>query len=176
VLLELISELSGAPLNMSGPVVFELLSGTVPFYRGLSYEEIGGRGVRWQDRDAASNLQQTPLPGTELETPPELPTDGLRLGAAPSLWAGRETEHAPVLRFLAPHQRAELSAEDARRLGVQAGDEVEVAVNGTSVRARAALRQALPAGSVFLIEGTSQDNANALLTNGGPPVVEVRKP
>ncbi|MEA2411245.1 MAG: NADH-quinone oxidoreductase subunit [Thermoleophilaceae bacterium] len=176
VLLELVSQLSGAPLNMSGPVVFELLSGTVPFYRGLSYEEIGGRGVRWQDRDSASNLQQTPLPGTELETPPELPGDGLRLGGAPSLWAGRETEHAPVLRFLAPHQRAELSAEDARRLGVQAGDEVEVAVNGTSIRARAALRQALPTGSVFLIEGTSQDNVNALLTNGGPPLVEVRKP
>ncbi len=40
-----------------------------------------------------------------------------------------------------------------------------MAVNGTSVRARAALREALPPGSVFLIEGTSQDNANAL-TNG----------
>jgi NADH-quinone oxidoreductase subunit G len=176
VLLELIAGLSGAPLNMSGPVVFQLLSGTVPFYRGISYEEIGGRGVRWQDRDAAQNLAPSPLPSTELETPPEAPAEGLRLGAAPSLWAGRETEHAPVLRFLAPHQRAELSADDARRLGVQPGDEVEVAVNGTSVRARAALRQALPAGSVFLIEGTSQDNANALLTSDGAPVVEVRKP
>jgi anaerobic selenocysteine-containing dehydrogenase len=81
-----------------------------------------------------------------------------------------------VLRFLAPHQRVELSAGDAGRLGVQPGDEVEVAVNGTSVRARAALRSALPDGSVFLIEGTSEDNANALATNGAPPAVEVRKP
>ena len=48
-------------------------------------------------------------------------------------------------------------------------------MNGTSVRARAALRQALPAGSVFLIEGTSQDNANALLMSDGAPAVEVRK-
>ena len=40
-----------------------------------------------------------------------------------------------------------------------------MAVNGTSVSARAALREALPPGSVFLIEGTSEDNANAL-TNG----------
>jgi NADH-quinone oxidoreductase subunit G len=176
VLIELVASLSGAPLNMSGPVVFQLLAGTVPFYRGLSYEEIGGRGVRWQDRDAAANLPQTPLPGTELDTPPELDASGLRLGTAPSLWAGRETEHAPVLRFLAPHQRVELSAGDAGRLGVQPGDEVEVAVNGTSVRARAALRSALPDGSVFLIEGTSEDNANALATNGAPPAVEVRKP
>jgi NADH-quinone oxidoreductase subunit G len=176
VLLELISQLSGARLDIGGPVVFELLANTVPFYRGLSYEEIGGRGVRWQDRDAAENLPQSPLPSTELETPPGLPSEGLRLGTVPSLWAGRETEHAPVLRFLAPFQRAELSAADARRLGVGPGDEIEVAVNGTSVKALAALREAVPPGSVFLIEGTSQDNANALTNGGGAPTVEVRKP
>ena len=73
-----------------------------------------------------------------------------------------------------PHQRAELSAADANRLGIAPNDEIEVAINGTSVRARAALRAALPPGSVFLIEGTSQDNANAL-TNGRPRTVEVRK-
>jgi hypothetical protein len=51
---------------------------------------------------------------------------------------------------------------------------VEVAVNGTSVRARAALRSRLPAGSVFLTEGTSEENATAL-ANGAPRTVEVRK-
>jgi NADH-quinone oxidoreductase subunit G len=174
VLLDLISGLSGARFDLSGPVVFELLSGTIPFYRGLTYEEIGGKGVRWQDRDAASNLPQTPLPPTELETPPELP-DGIRLGTAPSLWASRTTDHAPVLRFLAPHQRAEIAADDARRLGIRPGDDVEVAVNGHSVRARAALRDALPPGTVFLVEGTLADNANAITNGGAPLTVEVRK-
>jgi hypothetical protein len=42
------------------------------------------------------------------------------------------------------------------------------------VRATAALRARLRPGSVFLIEGTSQDNANAL-SNGKPLTVEVRK-
>ena len=175
VLLELISGLSGARFDLSGPAVFELLAGTVPFYRGLTYEEIGGAASAGRTATPPRSLPQSPLPPTDLDTPPELPSDGLRLGTAPSLWAGRETDHAPVLRFLAPRQRAELSADDASRLGIAPGDEVEVAVNGTSVRAVAALRQALPAGSVFLIEGTSQDNANAL-TNGLPRTVEVRKP
>jgi NADH-quinone oxidoreductase subunit G len=175
VLLELISGLLDSPINLSGPAVFRHLASAVPFYSGLTYEEIGGRGIRWQERDAAAKLPQSPLPPTDLETPPELPSEGLRLGTAPSLWASRETDHAPVLRFLAPSQRAELSAADARRLGIAPGDEVEVAANGTSVRALAALREALPAGSVFLTEGTSRDNANAL-SNGSPRMVEVRKP
>jgi NADH-quinone oxidoreductase subunit G len=174
VLLDLISGLLGSEIHLSGPSVFGQITSAVPFLGGLTYEEIGGRGVRWQDREEASRLPASPLPGTELETPPEPPSSGLRLGTAPSLWAGRETDHAPVLRFLAPVQRAELAAADARERGIGPGDEVEVAVNGTSVRATAALREAMAPGSVFLIEGTSEDNANAL-TNGEPRTVEVRR-
>jgi anaerobic selenocysteine-containing dehydrogenase len=92
----------------------------------------------------------------------------------PSLWASAETDHAAALRFLAPVQRADLAPADADRLGVGPGDLVEVAANGTSVHATAALRSAVPEGSVFLIEGTGEDNATALL-NGSPRTVEVRK-
>ncbi|MEA2375861.1 MAG: NADH-quinone oxidoreductase subunit, partial [Thermoleophilaceae bacterium] len=173
LLLELVSRLSGAPFSLPPAQLTRLMADTIPFYRGLTLEEIGGRGIRWQDRDAAGQLAQTPLPEREVETPPE-PLEGMLLGTARSLWAGRETDHAPSLRFLAPRQRAELSAEDAARLGIESGDEVEVAVNGTSVRARAALRSRVPAGSVFLTEGTSEDNATTL-TNGAPRTVEVRK-
>jgi hypothetical protein len=49
-----------------------------------------------------------------------------------------------------------------------------VAHNGTSVRATARLRARARPGSVFLLEGTSEDNANAL-ANGKPTTVEVRK-
>jgi NADH-quinone oxidoreductase subunit G len=173
VLLELISRLADSPFRLSVPAIFNQLSGAVPFYAGLTYDEIGGHGIRWQDRDAASAVEQPPLEPATLETPPELP-GGLRLGTTRSLWAGRETDHAPSLRFLAPHQRAELSAADAREREIRAGETVEISANGTSVRAVAAVREAVPAGQVFLIEGTNRDNATAL-TNGQPRVVEVRK-
>jgi NADH-quinone oxidoreductase subunit G len=177
VLLDLISSLLGSDFQLSVPAVFSQITGEVPFYGDLTYEEIGGRGVRWQDRDAAGRLPQSPLPSTDLPTPPELPESGegrLLLGTVPSLWACRETDHAPSLRFLAPHQRVELSAADAAALGIRSGELVEVAHNGTSVRATAALRSAVPPGRVFMIEGTGQDNATAL-TNGVPRTVEVRK-
>jgi NADH-quinone oxidoreductase subunit G len=173
VLLELLSRLSGAPFRLSPPQLTSFYADTIPFYRGLTVDEIGARGLRWQDRDAAGQLAQTPLPGTRLEEPPELP-DGLRLGTVPSLWASAETDHAAALRFLAPIQRADIAPADAERLGVGPGDLVEVAANGNSVRATAALRSAVAEGSVFLIEGTTEDNATEL-ANGSPRTVEIRK-
>jgi NADH-quinone oxidoreductase subunit G len=175
---EVLAELSarlGKPLPVdSMPGIFNELVQAVPFYGGLTLEEIGGRGVRWQEREQASALEASPLPDTRLEIPPELPAEGLRLGTVPSLWSGRETQHAAVLRFLAPEQTLEISLEDAQRLGVRSGDEVSVSVDGRSVHARARVHDPVPAGSVFLVEGTETDNATALM-NGLPRTVEVTK-
>jgi NADH-quinone oxidoreductase subunit G len=173
VLAELCSRLGTEVEALTTPMVTEQVSAAVPFYAGITLEEIGGRGVRWQERDAASALQAPEIPDAPLEAPPEPPA-GIKLGTVRTLWAGRETRHAPALQFLAPRQQAELSAEDARELGVRPGDEVEVAANGTSVRAVARLRQAVPRGTVFLVEGTDENSATALM-NGSPRVVEVRK-
>src|SRR4051812_42703149 len=177
VLLELVSGLLDAsPFdNFTGPLLSSHVFASVPFYNGLTLDEIGGRGVRWQSRDAASNLPAAEMPGdADLELPPRLP-EGLRLGTVRGLWAGRETEHSPSLRFLAPHQRAELSPADAARLRVRTGDEVLVGMNGTRVRAVAAVRSGIGGGSIFLTEGTSENNANALV-NGVPQIGEVHKP
>jgi anaerobic selenocysteine-containing dehydrogenase len=61
-----------------------------------------------------------------------------------------------------PRQVVELSPADADRLGVRDGDQVEVGSNGSRVRGAARLRAAIPSGSVFLIEGTHEQPANAL--------------
>ena len=82
------------------------------------------------------------------------------------------TERNAALRFLAPRQTVELAPSDGERLGLADGDEVEVRSNGTSVRARVALRERMRPGAAFLIEGTAEDNANAL---AGAETVEVIK-
>ena len=176
VLAELSARLGADPEVVAGALVTERLAQAVPFLEGLTLAEVGGRGVRWPEREAAAMLAESPLPEERLERPPAPPEadGGLRLGTASSLWAGRETEKAPALRFLQPRQRAELSAADARRLGIASGDQVDVSLNGTRVRATAALRDAVPEGTVFLIEGTSEENAT-VLANGAAPTVEVAK-
>jgi NADH-quinone oxidoreductase subunit G len=134
----------------SPPALTEKVAEAVPFYAGITLDEIGGRGVRWQEREAASSLPAAEQSEEQLEAPPEL-APGLRLGVRPSLWGGPEVEHSPSLSFLAGQTRAELSPADAERLGIAPGDEVVVSVNGTSVRAPAAVRSAVNAGDVFLV-------------------------
>jgi NADH-quinone oxidoreductase subunit G len=149
VLAELSSRLD-SPLELhSPPEATAAVAGAVPFYADLTLEEIGGKGVRWQERGAASALPVEQPSEDALEQPAPAP-DGMRLGEAPSLWSGRETRHAPALRFLASEPHAEISPEDARRLELRPGDELVLSVNGDSVRATAAVRTGVPPGAVFL--------------------------
>src|SRR4051794_13808920 len=158
----------------SAAMVSQQIFDAVPFYEGLTLEEIGGRGIRWQERDAASKLAAPELPTGQLEDPPAAnEANGvLRLGSRPSLWTGYVTKHAPILEFLKPSQTVEIAPSDAERLGVGSGTEVTVGVNGTHVRATAAVRAAMPPGTAYLIEGTDEDPVGALL-NGEPQTVEV---
>ena len=45
---------------LTGPMASQQLFDAVPFYAGLSLEEIGGRGVRWQEREAVSASPSPP--------------------------------------------------------------------------------------------------------------------
>jgi NADH-quinone oxidoreductase subunit G len=174
VLCELLEAVSGVDPGIdSNPAVTDRLCQEVSFYRGLSLSEIGGQGVRWQEREEATSLDWPKRSFGAVELAPE-PDNGFELATAPSLWTGRETKHAPSLRFLEPTQTVELSAADGARLDISTGDEVEVRSNGTKIRARASLRDELPQRCVFLLEGTNADTATAL-TNGATPTVEVTK-
>jgi NADH-quinone oxidoreductase subunit G len=168
VLVELSALLGDETGIDSAPEALEAIASDVPFYAGITPEEIGGRGVRWQDRGAASQLPEparqrvSSIHGSlslsrEGQAPPEI-----QVGTYHDLWAAEVTDRSPALRFLAPRQTLDVAPADADRLGLVQGDEVDVRSNGTSVRARLAIRERVRPGSGFLIEGTVEANANAL--------------
>jgi NADH-quinone oxidoreductase chain G len=161
---------------LSAPLVSEQIFKAVPFYEGLTLDEIGGRGVRWPEREAAAKLQAPDVPDAQLDDPPEAADANgrLRLGTRPSLWTGYVTRYAPILQFLKPEQTVELSPADAARLGVGAGTPVTVGVNGTRLNATVDVRGAMPEGTAYLIEGTD-DEPTGLLLGGEPVTVEVSK-
>jgi NADH-quinone oxidoreductase subunit G len=175
VLCELAGELGHETGLGSVPDVLAALAGDVAIYGGVSAEEIGGRGVRWQERGAASALPMAAME-TSLDEPPapKAPADALLLGTYRDLWATPVTELNPALRFLAPVQRLELSAADAQKLGIEEGDMAIVSANGASVTATVAVRGRIEQGTCFMVEGTAEGNANALL-NGAPGAATVSK-
>ncbi len=162
---------------LTSPMAFKQLVAEVPFYAGLTLEEIGGRGARWTERDAASEM---PVPAGDPASDPRgsgvrilwegAPSGiSLRLGTYRSIWASPEVEASPALHFAIAHQQLELSPEDAGRLGIDHGSAVTVAQNGTRLSATAAVRTGVPPGTVFLGEGIATDSANELTE----PSVEV---
>jgi NADH-quinone oxidoreductase subunit G len=166
----------GAGVDAEAPAdVFAALCEDVAFYAGLTYEEIGGTGVRWGERAPGHSWTPTvagPHPAPQPQ--PEPGGEGLVLGTHRDLWAVDATKRNPALRFLMPKQKLELHAKDAEGLKLANGDEVIVSVNGHSVEATVAIRERMREGAAFLIEGTDEANGN-LLTNGVPPRVEVSK-
>jgi len=174
--------------------VFEALASEAPFLNGLTYEEIGGTGIRWQTRHAASKAYEAagaPSAGIPHEAPtgtrqtpgapggvaPDegapAPSNGheVNLGTYRDLWSGEVTERNPALSFLTPAQTFELAPADAERLGLSHGQDVTVSSNGHSVEAKVAVRERMRPGAGFLIEGTARNNANLL---AGAELVEVR--
>ncbi len=145
----------------------------VPFYAGMTLDELGGRGVRWTERPAAAGWPAADIGPFGLEVPPHAPTPNgsLRLGTFRSIWAAPEVELSPALKFLRHAQRAELNPVDAERLGISPRRAGRGRI-GTArrVNATAVLRTAVPEGSVFLEEGIADDSASEL---DGGGLVEV---
>ena len=161
-LLAELCERTGAGLEVrSSPEVSALIAERVPIYAGLTLEAIGGLGRRWQDGEGAAALAPEPFSSDPLETPPAAPS-GLRLARVPTLWSGPEIEYSPSLSFLATGPRAELSARDAAQLGVENGDDIELSVEGEREVAAAAVRSAVPDGSVFVTDVALPDGPVAI--------------
>jgi NADH-quinone oxidoreductase subunit G len=193
VLVELAALLDHETSLDSAPEVLGAIASEVPFYAGLTHEEIGGRGVRWQEREAATRFSEgpgiAPSDADSARSGPEARADGvvakasagatpgpssngIRLGTYRDLWAAEVTQRSPALRFLFPKQTLEVAPADSERLGIASGDDVDVRSNGTTVRARVALRERVRPGSGFLIDGlgdgaTSLDGELVEITKAG---------
>jgi NADH-quinone oxidoreductase subunit G len=156
---------------------FDELVAQVPFYAGITLDEIAGRGVRWPADAAASAafndafFGEGPVQVGPAEAPVASSNGHLAVGTYRPLWASPEVEVSPSLQYLVARQQVELSPQDALRLGIADGEDVVVAQNGTRLAATALIRSSVPAGSAFLADGIAHDSANALTES----LIEVTK-
>jgi NADH-quinone oxidoreductase subunit G len=156
---------------LTSAMAFSQLVAAVPFYEGLTLDEVGGRGVRWQERPAGRAFRAPDHP--DMPTPPQAdsPNNGaatgaahegeLRLGTYRPIWAAPEVDISPALKFLATRQQVELSPSDAERLSIANGETVDISQNGTRLRATVAVRSGVAEGTAFMADGIASDSANA---------------
>src|SRR5205085_4719053 len=170
----------GLEHHLSAGGILDELAERSPLYGGVTLDEIGGRGVRWQEREASRSAAKEVLGPLVFSDPAEPrtaphPSDGeLRLQTRRDLWASREVEHAPSLDFLRPRQELVLNPADAERLGLTRGDLVRISSNGSAIEAEVAPRASVKEGTGHLTEGTAEQNANALGDDGGAVIVNIQ--
>ncbi|MEY2457688.1 MAG: NADH-quinone oxidoreductase subunit [Acidimicrobiaceae bacterium] len=154
VLADLSKRLGSDTGILTGSMAARRLAEQVPFYAGITLDELGGRGVRWQEREAASAYTEAadagPF-GLEMPPAPRRPRGSLALGTFRSIWAGPEVANSPSLHFLRSRARVLLSPADAQKLELFEGSAAIVTPDGGEpVEAIVAVREAVPAGSAFL--------------------------
>jgi len=112
-------------------------------YGGLAFGEVGERAPLRGYPAAGAHVEQPALP--EPAAPPR--RDGeLQLLAYKPLFSGAAVERVPELQFQRPGPEIELSADDARRLGIASGALVRVSANGAAVSLTARIDRRLRAG------------------------------
>ena len=135
----------------------------VPFYAGLTLEELAGHGVRWPERRAGRDARRRsaragaaaprPLASEQAPAARLLPLD---LGGT----RGRGLPGAPLPRP-APARRDLAGRREPAR--PRHGEEMLVVdAEGTGVRAQIALRDAVPTGTIFLERGIASEGAQRL--------------
>ena len=139
---------------LTSSMVTRRMTEDVPFYAGITLDDIGGRGAAL-DRARAGGGAPRRRAGARSRSPsrpPRRPRNGrLRLGSFRSIWAAPEVGVAPALKFLHPRQRVELSRgrrAAARRRSRRPRQRRLAATRASAARSH--VRAAAPEGSVFL--------------------------
>ena len=131
-----------------------------------------GAAERAGRRAGAGGRQGAPAAGQPAKRLAAQTSGTLRLGTYRPIWAAPEVELSPALHYTIAEQTLELSPQDAARLGVLDGEEVEVAAERD-----AAARSAYPCAPASSTAprssptGIAADSANALTE----PLVEVKR-
>ncbi|MDO9352725.1 MAG: NADH dehydrogenase (quinone) subunit G, partial [Solirubrobacteraceae bacterium] len=158
-------------LHTAGMAYGEVVT-DVSFYAGITLDDIGGKGVRWQEGPAAQSWPKgtTNLAATAEPTAVPSANGTLRLARAGSMWRGAEVSASPALRFLVPSADARLSPADAQRLGLTEGSPATLVVDGVESSFTTRLDSRVAAGTVVAQAGVPGGGADELPL--GP--VEVR--
>jgi len=137
----------GAELGLELPATADAAMGEIakanPAYQP-AYDLIIGDGVRL---DVQGSGKGDLVPVDALET-----GDGLRIITGRDLYTALDAAalRHPEAEKLHRYDRIQVSEEDAARLGIHTGDEIEIAAGGVAITAKATVTDRVPEGAVYV--------------------------
>ena len=163
----------GAALGVELPATADDAMGEiakqVPDYQP-AHDLIIGDGVRL---DVAPSTKAVAVPLKAIEA-----GDGIRIITGRDLYTAldaAELRH-PEAEKLHRYDRIQVSEEDAGRLGIHTGDEIEISAGDVAIRAKATVTERVPEGAVY-VSSLLQGGAVVQFFSGGAiPVVKVGVP
>ena len=180
----------GYPMRYASPAeIMDEIASVTPIYGGVSYDRIEEVGLQWPcptaDHPGTPYLHKGTFSrgvghfvAVDHLPPDELPDDEyplmLTTGRVLYHWHGGEmTRRAAGLEALAPEALAEISPEDAQRLGISDGDPVRLTSRRGEVMARARVTDRAQEGVVFLPFHYAEAAANLLTNPALDPIAKI---
>lgn len=190
---QIIQDLStrfGYPMQYESPQnIMEEIARVTPSYGGVAYQRLEGQGLQWPCPDMEH-------PGTtflhkngftrgkglfhpvEYQPPAEQVDDQypfwLSTGRIPVHYhTGTMTRNSPSLHAEMPEGFLEMHPEDATRLGILKGDEVNVASRRGKITTRVTVTDRVAQGMVFMPFHFIESRANVLTNPAHDPVAKI---
>jgi NADH dehydrogenase/NADH:ubiquinone oxidoreductase subunit G len=129
---------------------------TLSPYASLVHEELFGEPFEELGETAPLRTANNPQPPSRVSETVQ-GGSGFRLVRYRPLFSGPAVERVAKFEFQRPDGEAELSRDDAARLGVRDGTALRLRANGTSAELRAHVRRGLAAGVVLVAEGAADN-------------------
>jgi formate dehydrogenase major subunit len=190
---EIIQDLStrfGYPMNYSSPAeIMEEIARLTPSYGGITYERLEGDGLCWpcpdQEHPGTKFLHKGRFTrglglfhAIEYQAPAETVDDDypfwLTTGRVHVHYhTGTMTRNSPTLHAEMSKGSLELNPLDARRLGVKAGDTVEVISRRGRITAPVVLTDRVEEGLVFMPFHFAESCANVLTNPAHDPIAKI---
>jgi len=167
--LRALAEALGVEIPSTPDAALGAIAKAVPAYLP-AWDLLVGEGIRL---DVPESPQAKRIPLEPANAAP-----GLRIITGRDLYTAEDAAAArhPEAEKLHRYDRIQVSEEDALRLGIADGDDIEVSAGESPIRAAATVTDRVPAGSVFvssLLQGGAV--AGMLRADGSLPGVELRK-
>ncbi|MGH2633344.1 MAG: 2Fe-2S iron-sulfur cluster-binding protein [Tepidiformaceae bacterium] len=163
----------GAALGIELPTTADAAMGEIaranPDYQP-AYDLIIGDGVRL---DVPASGKGVIVPVEALEA-----ADGIRIITGRDLYTALDAAalRHPEAEKLHRYDRIQVSEEDAERLGIHTGDEIEISAGGVTIRAKATVTDRVPEGAVYVSSLLQGGAVAAFFSGGALPAVRLGVP